>query len=253
MIYLLFFLLTLSVLAVFLYQLQYFFIFEPHKYPREQLDERFKALEIKTKDGVLLEGVEYSPAEFTHTLLYFGGRSQDSVALIKKLSENYSEYRIITFNYRGYGDSKGVLSEKIVFEDALFVARKLQEHYGTLSLMGYSLGSSLAAFAATSLKLENLFLIGAFKSVSDVMKRRVPLLPTFMIKYRFDTALHVRDVESPSYLIVSKTDEIIPFKSAYALSSCIKNLAEFKELYGYNHDEILFSPETTALVKRVLQ
>ena len=236
----------------FLYQVQYFFIFDPKKHRREMLDERYTPLEIRVEDGTLLEGIEFTPEHFSHTIFYLGGRSQDSVALIHKLVFSFVDYRIVTFDYRGYGDSKGTPNEQNLYGDALYIAQKLQERYGNFSLMGFSLGSSVAAYVASKIKVENLFLFGGFDSVFNIIKYKFPWLPSFLIRYKFDTALHVSHVEVPTYLVSSKDDDIVPIKNAHNLKNSIKNLVEVEELSSYNHDEILFSQQSVNLVKRVL-
>ncbi len=250
MIYLLFIALTLLILAVALYQVQFFFLFDPKKHTREGLDKRYTVLEIRAKDGTMLEGVEFTPEGFKHTIFYIGGRSQDSVALIHKLSHHFKDCRIMTFNYRGYGNSQGVQNEANLYEDALHVAKKFQEHYGAFSVVGFSLGSSLAAYVASKIKTENLFLLGGFDSVRDIFKKRG--FPSFLIKYRFDTTSYVKDVDADTYLVSSIDDGIVPIENAHNLKTKIKNLAEYKELSRYNHDEILFCDETINLLKKVL-
>ena len=250
MIYLLFILVTLLILMLFLYQIQYFMVFEPKKYRKEKLDDRYTLLEIKAEDGTLLEGVEFTPPKFTHTIFYIGGKSQDSVGLINKLSQNFEDFRIVTFNYRGYGNSKGRPSEQNLYGDALHVAKKFQEHYGDFDIVGFSLGSSVAAFVASRIKVKKLFLLGAFNSVHHLLKSRH--FPPFLIRYNFNTALHVRDVEAEVYLVSSVDDKIVPIKNVYNLKINIKNLAEYQELSGYDHDEILFCQESVNLLKRVL-
>jgi hypothetical protein len=252
MIYLLFLLFTLVILAFVVYQVQYFFIFEPKKHARVALDKRFTYLDIYAQDGTLLEGIAFTPEHFTHTIFYLGGRSQDSVALIHKLTCSFENYQILTFNYRGYGNSKGSSDEKNLYSDTLHVAQKIQEHYGSFSVMGFSLGSSVAAFIASKMEVENLFLLGGFKSVYSLFRIKAPWLPSFLIRYNFDTALHVSSVDADTYLISSKDDIVVPIQNAYNLKTSIKNLLEYKELTRYNHDEILFSQETISLVKRVL-
>ena len=121
MIAIIFLLLTLLILMFFLYQVQYFFIFDPKKHRREMLDERYTPLEIRVEDGTLLEGIEFTPEHFSHTIFYLGGRSQDSVALIHKLVFSFVDYRIVTFDYRGYGDSKGTPNEQNLYGDALYM------------------------------------------------------------------------------------------------------------------------------------
>ena len=252
MIYILFILFTLILLSFFITQVQYFFLFEPNKHRREFLDERYTPLEIQAEDGTILEGIEFTPEHFTHTIFYLGGRSQDSVALIHKLASSFENYRIATFNYRGYGSSQGTPSEQNVYGDATNIAQKLQERYGKFSIVGFSLGSSVAAYVASKIKVEKLFLLGGFDSVFQIIKNKIPLLPSFLIRYKFDTALHVSSVKAPTYLVSSKDDNIVPIKNANNLKISIKNLAEFKVLSSYNHDEILFSQESIDLIKKGL-
>ena len=250
MIYILFILFTLAILLFVLYQIQFFLVFEPKKHRREVLDERFTPLEIKTDDGIFLEGIEYAPKEFSRTLIYLGGKSQDSVALIHKLAHHFENFRIVTFNYRGYGESGGTVSEEKLYADALEVAQKFALRYGSFSIVGYSLGSSLAAYIASKVTIEKLVLIGAFDSVKTLFKQRG--FPSFLIKYHFDTYLHVREVNAPVYLLASKDDTIVPLQNVYNLKENIKNLAEYKELSSYNHDEILLCEESIEFIKRVL-
>lgn len=252
MIYLIFTIVTLVILLIFLYQLQFFLVFDPKIHRREKLDARYTYLKIKAEDGTLLEGVTYSPQKFKHTIFYLGGRSQDCVALIHKLSYNFEDYRILTLNYRGYGNSKGMLDEKNIYADALYVAKKFQENYGEFSIVGFSLGSSVAAYVASKIKAEKLFLFGGFDSVLNIFKSRKSYIPAFMVKYIFDTALHVKNVDADTYLVSSRDDDVVPLKNAHNLKEKIKNLVEYKELSRYNHDEILFCDESVALVKRVL-
>ncbi|WP_345993996.1 alpha/beta hydrolase [Sulfurimonas sp. HSL-1716] len=250
MIYLLFFIATILILAVFLYQVQYFIVFDPKKHRKEELDEKFSLLEIKAEDGTLLEGAEYCPLNFKHTLFYVGGRSQDTVGLIHKLSRSFEDCRILTFNYRGYGDSKGMPSEQNIYGDVLHVAKRFLAHYGDFSIIGFSIGSSAAAYAASKLKVQRLFLLGGFDSVRNIFLKRG--FPSFLIKYDFNTALYVKDVDADTYLISSQDDDVVPIENARNLKSRIKKLTEYKELSGCSHDEILFSDETINLVKRVL-
>lgn len=250
MIYLTFILITLSVLVLALYQLQFFLVFDPKKHKREHLDASCTVLEIKADDGTSLEGIEYTPKEFKHTIFYIGARSQDNIALIHKLSHHFEECRVLTFNYRGYGNSQGMPSEKNLYNDALHVAKKFQEHYGDFSVIGFSLGSSLAAYIASKIKVEKLFLLGGFDSVKNLFIKRG--FPSFLVKYSFDTALHVREVDADTYLVSSIDDDVVPIENAHNLKTNIKNLAEYKELSRYNHDEILFSKEAVNLVKKVL-
>lgn len=250
MIYFIFIIFTILLLMLFFYQVQYFIVFDPKKHRKEKLDDRYTILEIKAEDGTLLEGVEFTPKDYKSTIFYIGGKSQDSVGLIHKLSHSFEEYRILTFNYRGYGNSKGMPNEKNLYGDALYVAKKFKEIYGDFDIVGFSIGSSVAAYVASKVKVKRVLLLGAFDSVFNLFKRRHA--PSFLIRYNFDTSLHVKDIDANVYLVSSVDDNIVPIENVYKLKNNIKNLVEYKELSSYNHDEILFSDETIKLVKRVL-
>ena len=93
MIYIIFLFITAIILAIGFYQWQYFLIFSPSMYRDEELDDNFELLSVITDDGIELEGVVYEPTDLyrklptiNSTLLFFAGRSHDSVGLIKRLS-----------------------------------------------------------------------------------------------------------------------------------------------------------------------
>jgi uncharacterized protein len=251
MIYLFFIAITGLLLLFAWYQMQFFLVFQPHKYPRESLDKHFTPLSIVVSDKTLLEGIEYAPEQFEHTLVYIGGKYQDSVALIQKLAVNFPFYRIVTYNHRGYGDSQGHVNEKVFYKDALEVAKKFTARYGIYSLLGYSLGSSAAAFVASHVSVEHLFLIGAFDSIEAMFTQRG--VPAFLVRYRFDTAVYMQNVSAKTCLVVSTDDQIIPIKRSRYLRDKIKNLAWYKELSGYNHNEILLCKESKACIEKVLK
>ena len=185
-----FILLTLLVLAFAFYEWQHFMVFTPTYFRGEEVDERCEFVSMKTKDGVELEGVVYEPHDEGEqstitTLLFFAGRSHDSVGLIHKLSKNFPHTRIIAFNYRSYGKSGGVVSEKNILEDGLFIAQRVQEKYGDFYALGFSIGSCVAAFIASKQKVLGLFLVGSFDSIASLAREKVGLKYPWILRYKF--------------------------------------------------------------------
>ncbi len=128
MIYIAFLLFTFLIILFALYQWQYFLIFSPRYFRDSELSSNCEILSIITDDGVELEGVVYEPSDAKNTLLFFGGREHDSVGLIDRLALNFKDSRIITFNYRSYGRSAGVVNEKNILNDALKIAEIVQKN-----------------------------------------------------------------------------------------------------------------------------
>jgi len=254
MIYIAFLIFTLLILLFVFYQWQYFMIFSPTYIKERTLVDGCELLSIKTDDGVELEGVVCEPLNAVNTLLVFVGRSHDAVALIGKLSLTYPKVRIVAFNYRGYGKSGGLVNEKNILNDGIKIAQLVQKHYGDFYLLGFSLGSSVAAFVASKERAKTLFLIGAFDSIASLSKEKFPNLCclTKLHRYKFPTLKYMKSVNIESYLFVSKDDETVYIKNARELKEGIKNLVDYVELEGLSHKEILWDENVTNKINKVI-
>jgi hypothetical protein len=260
MIYIAFIIFTLFILAFAFYQWQYFMVFSPTFYREEDLCEQCSILSITTKDKKELEGALYEPQNPLNTLLVFVGRSHDAVALINKLAQIYPSTRIITFNYRSYGRSEGKISEKNLYEDALLIGELVQKNYGDFYLLGFSLGSSIAAYLASKHSVKALFLLGAFDSIASLAKGKFVQRSFFpnidlssVFRYKFKTIEYVQSVDAPTYLFVSKDDEITYIENGRALKEKIKNLKLYKELDKLSHKEILWDKTVISTISKEIQ
>ena len=252
MIYILFLIFTFSILFFAFYQWQFFMVFSPTYYRDGELGDEFEVLSVKTEDGVELEGVVYEPKNPHATLLFFAGRSHDSVGLIERLALLYTDVRIITFNYRSYGRSGGSVNEQNILDDGLLVARLVQKNYGDFYILGFSIGSSVASFVASQVKTKGVFLIGAFDSLISLAKRKFKLVPSKFLRYKFETKKFVKEIEAKTYLFVSKDDEITYIDNARELKKSVKNLEFYKEFDNLSHKELLWHEEVIDKIKGVL-
>lgn len=247
--------LLFAIPGMLFYLLEHKFVFSPHYYPERSMmlehahDYHLRSLDVAA--GIRLEGIVYEPVNPSATVLYFGGKEQDSVALIGKLAQYYPDLRLIAFNYRGYGVSGGRPTQHDILEDGLKIYDWCIEEYGDAVLFGYSLGSSVAAFIGAQRRADRVVLVAAFDSVAELIKAKLPV-PDFIIRHRFDTAAFVRNILSPLYLYVTEDDLVVPISHARNLKNNVKNLAEYKEFNGYSHAELLFSDELVAKLKEVL-
>ena len=252
MIYIAFLIFTFLVLVFVFYQWQYFMIFSPTYFRDGDLDERFEILSITTEDKVELEGVVFTPQNPKNTILFFAGRTHDSVGLIKRLASVYQESRIITFNYRSYGRSGGIINEKNILSDGICIANIIQKNYGDFYLLGFSIGSVVASYIATKITTKDLFLVGSFDSVVSLAKTKYPYLPSWIIRYKFDNTKLVRNIDTPTHLLVSKEDEITYIDNSRKLKNNIKNLKSYKEFEKLKHKELLWDTNLISEIKKVI-
>ncbi len=254
MIYIAFLIFTFLILLFAFYQWQYFMIFRPTYIKERRLCQNCSMLGVKTDDGVELEGAIYEPLNPKSTLLLFVGRSHDAVALLNRLSQIYPKSRVITFNYRGYGKSAGVSNEKNILQDGLKIAELVQKNYGDFYLLGYSLGSSVAAYVASKQKVSALFLIGAFDSIGQLLRHKYAKISYMakLLRYKFKTMKYMEQVEADTYLFVSRDDELIPLQNARNLKKHIKNLVHYEEFSGLSHTELFWDPRVTNKINEVI-
>nr|WP_321265434.1 alpha/beta hydrolase [uncultured Sulfurimonas sp.] len=252
MIYMAFLFFTFLIVLLSLYQWQYFLVFSPRYFRQKELCKNCEILSITTDDGVELEGVVYEPSDAKSTIVFFGGKEHDSVGLIDRLASKFKNSRIITFNYRSYGRSGGVINEKNILQDALKVSQIVQKNYGDFYILGFSLGASVAASVASKHKSRGVFLLGAFDSIASMTKARYGLNLSWMLRYKFDNVEFVKNIKDETYMFCSKNDEIVPIENARNLKESIKNLVFYKEFEGLSHKELLWDDEVIKNINGVL-
>ena len=259
MIYIAFLLFTFFVLAFAFYQFQHFMIFTPTYYRGEELDDAFELLSVTTDDGVELEGVVYEPCDLYRklpivdkTLLFFAGRSHDSVGLIKRLSNEFPHARIITFNYRSYGKSGGRVSEKNILEDGLKIAQLVKKNYGDFYILGFSIGSIVAAYIGSKMRVHGVFLVGSFDSIANLIKEKYGINIAWLLRFKFDNTKYVKDIEDKTYIFASKDDKTTYIKNSRNLKTYVKNLEYYMELENLTHKELLWDKKVVEYIKRII-
>jgi len=217
------------------------------------LCEACSILTMTTDDGITLEGAIYEPKDPKSTLLVFVGRSHDAVGLINRLAESYPKSRIVTFNYRSYGKSQGVANEANLLHDGVKIAQLVQKNYGDFYLLGFSIGSSVAAYVASKVPPKALFLIGAFDSIVSLATIKFKINFSFFIRYKFDTKAFMQQVDAPTYLFGSKKDTIAYIETARSLKERIQNLKLYREFDDLTHKELLWDREVIQTIREVIE
>ena len=251
--------LLFAIPSLLVYLLQHKIIFKPYYHKRRGLfkayPERYRPLELQVEKGVFLEGIVYEPEnDATSTMLYFGGREQDSVTLIGKFSIHYPDTRIIAFNYRGYGVSGGEPSEAAYHGDALKIYDYVVKHFELPVVLGYSLGSNVAVHVSVRRKPKYLILVAAFESVAALSRSKKLPVPNFVVKHSFSTINEIDKVQVPFSMFVTVDDGFVPIKQPRKLKERAKEamLIDYKEFQGYNHAQLLFSDEVCEEIQKVL-
>jgi pimeloyl-ACP methyl ester carboxylesterase len=204
-----------------------------------------------SNQGITLEGWVLNQGQ-PGALIYFGGNSEDITANIPQFDELLSNYAVYLINYRGYGRSSGSPSEAGLFSDALAIYDQLQSQHSSISLMGRSLGSGVAVYLASVRKIDHLFLLTPFDSITKVAHTHYPYFPTrYLIKDRFESTTYAASVNAPVTIVTAGHDEIIPVQHTENLRDHFTaSEVSFCLIGGAAHNDITDFPEYRKVLRQ---
>lgn len=176
-------------------------------------------------------------------LIFFLHGNKGNVLYQKAAAKFYTDlgYDFFTFDYRGFGKSTGACSsEEQFFEDIHAVYETLSKKYtqDSITVIGYSLGSGPAAMIASKKNPKKLVLIAPYFSLKDMTVRRYYVIPTFLLKYPFETNVHLQNVKVPTLIVHGDQDAVLPYEGGQQLSKLLKKTDHFVRLPGYGHDDM---------------
>lgn len=208
----------------------------------------FQDIYLKTEDDVTINAwfIPYPQAKYT--LLFFHGNAGNlSHRLEKLMLLRKAGVNIFIIDYRGYGKSEGVVTEKGFYFDASATYHYLVNHRGILAgeiiLYGESLGTAVAINLAAKTKVRAIILEGAFSRGRDMARKIFPFLPTLIFSNSFDSLKKIQKVRVPKLFIHSRNDEVVPFELANKLYHASLAPKEFAEIEGCHNSAFLDSKE----------
>lgn len=150
-------------------------------------------------------------------VLYLHGNAQalDNWQKIIPYYQEVSPHGLLLIDYRGYGKSKGKITEKGLYSDA-------QAAYNYLLLQGYkaeniyvygrSIGTGVAANLAAHNTVRGLILETPYYSFSLLAHEKAPyFLPRLILQYRFPSHKNINYVHAPVIILHGTEDETVPY------------------------------------------
>ncbi|MFC6268257.1 alpha/beta hydrolase [Frigoriflavimonas asaccharolytica] len=246
-------------ICTILYFYQEKIIFIPEKLGKNftyNFPEKFEEINVKMEDGTQLNGVLFK-AEKSKGLLFYlhgNGGSVNSWAHISKLYTDLG-YDLFLLDFRGYGKSGGAIaSEKQIFKDNQTVYNFFKKKYteDKIVVLGYSIGTGLAAKLASENNPKLLILQAPYYSLTEIMEQNFSFIPSFILKYKFATSEYLKKCKMPVVVFHGTNDEVIPFENSKMLEQEFKKGDVLVPLDGEIHSLITDNLEYQAKLENIL-
>lgn len=208
------------------------------------LGVEFSTTTVTTRDGERLHTWLLRAGSPSRALVvYFHGNGGNLSIWAPILSELARHgFDVLAFDYRGYGLSTGRPTETGLYRDADAViehASSLLAGSRPLVYWGRSLGTAVAAYAATRRPPDAIVLEAGFPDARSIIRSSPPLaLLGLFSTYRFPTAEWLERVQAPALVMHGDADQVIPFALGRALFERVKGAKTFVTIPGGDHNDI---------------
>lgn len=172
-------------------------------------------------------------------LVFYVHGNAENLTTAGGVASTYTDqgYDFFVYDYRGYGKSDGSIdSEAELFADAQILYSNLSRDYKeeNITIVGYSIGTGVAAWLAGKNSPERLILQAPYFSMKDMMRSKYPFLPGFVLRYPLETNERLKETKCPIYIFHGDKDKAIPYSSSVKLKKKIKTI-ELTRLKGLGH------------------
>jgi len=244
----------------FMYFTQEDFIFHPTKLSANhklKFSIPFEEVTIPVNEAKL--NAVYFKVPHPKGVIFFVHGNAGNVLDQEVPAEFYTQlgYDFYTFDYRGYGKSTGEISnEEQFYTDVQANYNYLKAKYAEkdISVIGYSVGTASAAMVTQRNNPGKLVLIAPYYSLIDMTMRDYSFLPTFILKYKFETNRFLEKIKKPVLLIHGKIDDVLPFEGSLMLSRLLDKDDEFVPIKNQGHNDFeenkLFSTKISEFLDR---
>lgn len=234
-------------------------IFFPEKLDKNyqfSFNQIFEEINIETKDKKLLNGLLFKADSPEGLVFYLHGNS-GSLQSWGEVAKTYTDlnFDVFILDYRGFGKSEGsITSQGQLFHDLQIAYDEMRLRYSEdkIVVLGYSIGTGLAAKIASTNKPKLLILQAPYYSMTDMMKRSYPFIPTLILKYKLETNEYIKDCKMPIVIFHGNQDEVIYYNSSTKLKEFVKETDTIITLDQQGHNGITDNLEYQTEIRKIL-
>lgn len=237
-----FFVIIYVITVSYVYFNQVGMVFQSSRLPKDYkfgYYQKFEELNIKSFDGIKLNGLLFKADDSKGLIFYLHGNA-GTLETWGRIAGIYTHlgYDIFILDYRSFGKSEGeIQNEEQLNKDVSIVYKTLAKSYpeNKIIIAGYSIGSGLATILASENKPKALILQAPYYSFTELSSSRVPFFPNFMKKFSLETFEYLPKVKAPVYIFHGMKDQLIPYENSVRLNELLKGKAQYYPLKDQDH------------------
>jgi uncharacterized protein len=216
----------------------------------------FEELTIPTSDKSRLHGLLFK-ADSSKGLIFYLHGNGGALDSWGEVARTYTalNYDVFLLDYRGYGKSDGVIyGQQQFFDDVQTAYDSLKTRYAEnkIIVLGYSIGTGSAAKLASANNPKLLILQAPYYSLTDMMRHTYPIIPPFILKYKFETNNYLKACKMPVVIFHGDQDEVIYYGSSLKLKALFKKQDTLITLQGQTHNGITDNTDYKRELQRIL-
>lgn len=247
--------------CVYFYNIQNSILFSPRPLPANHTytyDFDFDERLFETTDDAVIHAIHAKVEDSAKGLvIYFHGNAGNNDTSPAKFSLFMNEgYDVLYPDYRGFGKSTGELkNEDDLVGDMKLLYREMTKEYeeSTIYLLGYSMGSGVAALVAAEYDPKGVMLWTPYYSMVDMKNAAYPFLPSFLVRYPLRTDLALQVIEEPIAIFYAENDQVLPVERAIKLNQFLDGNDQHYMLKGQRHNGLFFNEEVRRKTPEILE
>lgn len=213
---------------------------------------QYDNIELMTSDHIKLHGwfifADTTPEnKKAATVLFFHGNAGNISHRMNSIEQFHQlGLNVFIIDYRGYGLSKGKITEAGTYRDAeaawLYLTKNRALSESEIIIFGRSLGGSVAAWLAYKVTPAGLIVESVFSSVPSMGQRLYPFLPVHLLsRFQYHTKKYIKTINCPVLVAHSPDDEIIPFEEGMDVFNAAPEPKQFLSMRGGHNNGFIVS------------